>query len=344
MHSIQREDIAFVHGSFDLKQLEGKKILITGATGLLGSSLVHTLLEWNKTASEPIKIVASVRNPEKAEKIFPDGKKYSLEYLIGDVAEIKAENTGIDYIIHGASPTSSRAFVETPVEIAKTSLYGTINLLELAKANNVKSFVFLSTMEVYGTPQTDDKIYEDRYPVQNVLNVRTCYPESKCMCENLCVSYASEYGVPAKILRLTQTFGPGIEYNDGRVFAEFARCVIEKRDIILKTKGETKRNYLYTADAVTAILTVLLGGENGNAYNAANEETYCSIYEMAQTAAALCEEKINVRIEENPNQNSGYAPTLKMNLSTEKLQALGWKPHYSMKQMYGRMIETMKKS
>ena len=162
------------------------------------------------------------------------------------------------------------------------------------------------------------------------------------MCENLCASYASEFGVPTKMIRLTQTFGTGVSYNDGRVFAEFARCVIEKRDIILKTKGETKRSYLYTADAVTAILSVLLHGEKGVAYNAANEETYCSIYEMACMAAKLCDVPLQVVIAESDNVRAlGYAPTLHMNLSTEKLAQLGWKPRYDLSQMYLRMIRTM---
>ena len=223
-----------------------------------------------------------------------------------------------------------------------TAINGTLRLLELARVNPVKSFVYLSSMEVYGTPHSDEKIYEDHPTDLLTTDVRTCYPESKRMCENLCASYASEFGVPTKMIRLTQTFGTGVSYNDGRVFAEFARCVIEKRDIILKTKGETKRSYLYTADAVTAILSVLLHGEKGVAYNAANEETYCSIYEMACMAAKLCDVPLQVVIAESDNVRAlGYAPTLHMNLSTEKLAQLGWKPRYDLSQMYLRMIRTM---
>ena len=117
------------------------------------------------------------------------------------------------------------------------------------------------------------------------MNVRSSYPESKRLCESLCSAYASEYGVPAKVVRLTQTFGVGVSYNDGRVFAEFARCAIEGRDIVLKTKGQTKRNYIDIDDAVNAIFTVLLKGVAGEAYNVANEDTYCSIYEMANMVA-----------------------------------------------------------
>ena len=154
-------------------------------------------------------------------------------------------------------------------------------------------------------------------------------------------SYYSEYHVPVKIARLTQTFGPGVNYQDGRVFAEFARCAIEGRNIILKTKGETERSYLYTEDAVWAILTILLKGENGQAYTVANEETYCSIYEMASMVAGKY--GIQVEIQEQDTASQGYANTLYMNLDTTKLQKLGWNPQVGLAEMYERMIQSMKK-
>ena len=154
-----------------------------------------------------------------------------------------------------------------------------------------------------------------------------------------------EYGVPSKVVRLTQVFGPGVEYSDSRVFAEFARCVIEERDIILKTKGETKRNYLYTKDAAEAIFAVLLKGKNGEAYNAANEEIYCSIYDMAHLVATRCAQgKIKVTIDETDVSQCGYMPILKMNLDTNKLKKLGRLPGTDLEQMYFKMIEDMKKN
>lgn len=344
MNAIMREDLNYIHSKIDFSRFEGKKILITGATGLIGSSVVISLLEWNQTHENKIQIVVLVRSREKCRKVFSDYPEDAYEAMTMDVCTLSPDVWGIDYIIHGASQTASKAFVENPVETILTAIEGTKNVLELARLNKVKGFVYLSSMEVYGTPKTDEKIYEDRSTNLNVLQVRTCYPESKRMCENLCVSYASEYGVPARILRLTQTFGTGVSYHDGRVFAEFARCVIEKRDIVLKTKGKTKRSYLYTADAVTAILTVLLNGSDAQAYNAANEETYCSIYEMAQAVVKLSEEEIQVVIEENAEiQKFGYAPTLKMNLSTDKLKAIGWNAAYGLEDMYRRMIASMER-
>ncbi len=253
------------------------------------------------------------------------------------------KNINVDYIIHGASQTSSRAFIEEPIETITTALTGTKNMLEFARVNNVKGFVYLSSMEVYGSPLNDLKIDEKHGTNLDTMKVRSCYPESKRMCESLCASYSSEFGVPAKVVRLTQTFGPGVKYDDGRVFAEFARCAIERRNIVLKTKGETRRSYLYTEDAVNAILTVLYNGIPGQAYNAANEETYCSIYEMAKMVAGrFGDNSVKVLVEETNPEKLGYAPVLYMNLDTTKLHNLGWKAKFNLESMYQNMIEDMK--
>ena len=152
-----------------------------------------------------------------------------------------------------------------------------------------------------------------------------------------------EYDIPVNVVRLTQTFGRGVDYNDGRVFAEFARCVIEKRDIVLHTKGETRRNYLYTQDAVNAILTVLIKGKNGEAYNAANEDTYCSIYDMAQMFAKRCAHgEIKVRIEIEDESKYGFAPVLKMNLDATKLKSLGWEAAVGLEDMFHILIQDMR--
>lgn len=342
MNEILKEDLEYIHKTIAFEQFAGKKILITGATGLIGSAIVSAFLDWNRNHENQIHVIALVRNRKKCEVLFAEYLSDGLEILESDVCNLCPSDMGLDYIIHGASQTSSKGFVETPVETVMTALDGTRNLLELARINQVEGFVYLSSMEVYGTPATDDKITESTPSNLDVLQVRSCYPESKRMCENLCVCYASEYAVPAKIVRLTQTFGTGVSYHDGRVFAEFARCVLENRNIILKTKGETKRCYLYTADAVTAILTVLLNGASGEAYNAANEATYCSIFEMACIVADMSENSIQVIIEENTDiQKLGYAPTLKMNLATDKLQQLGWNASYDLQSMYERMMKSM---
>ena len=305
-------------------RLKNKMILITGATGLIGYTLVNALLYANKERALNLKVLALVRDKDRATERFKAHiDDASLSLIHGCVEELPRIGQAVDYIVHGASQTASKAFVLQPVETIITALKGTENLLELARRKAVSGMVYLSSMEVYGNPEKGHKIKEDEIGALTPLDVRNSYPISKMQCESLCCAYAREYSVPVMMIRLTQTFGPGVNYNDGRVFAEFARCVVEKRDIVLKTKGEAERSYLYTADAATAILTVLLKGEAGQVYNAANESTYCSIAEMAEKVATQGGIKVRYEIEEE--SKNGYSKTLYMNLDTSLLQQLGWR-------------------
>lgn len=324
-------------------QLENKVILVTGATGLIGYMLINSLLYINNKRGLNLKILALVRDIKRAKERFKEiDDNNALEYILGNVDDLPKIPGKVHYIIHGASQTASWSFVNEPVETIMTAVDGTRNLLELAKEKKTIGFVYLSSMEIYGHPEKGHKVSEEEIGVLTPLEVRNCYPISKIQCESLCFSYAKEYGVPAMSVRLTQTFGPGVNYNDGRVFADFARSVIEGKDIILKTKGETERCYLYSADAVTAILTVMLKGEPGQAYNAANEGTYCSIVEMAEMVAS--HSSVNVRFEIESIQERGYSSTLFMRMDTSKLRQLGWFAKYELSEMYERMIMHMTKN
>lgn len=318
-------------------ELNSKNIFVSGATGLIGSTLIKAIV----TNAPSAKIIAFVRDECKAKKVFKNYEQ-NITFVTGDIREPVVFDGHVDYVIHAASETSSKAFVEAPVSIIDIALSGTKNMLDFSRQKNAQGFVYLSSMEVYGTPHNDDKIFEDHGTDLDTMNVRTSYPESKRLCESLCTAYASQFQVPAKVVRLTQTFGPGVQYNDGRVFAEFSRCVIENRDIVLHTKGETKRSYLYTLDAASAILTVLTKGKPAEAYNAANEATYCSIYEMAQMIAQkIALGKIQVKIEESDISSFGYAKTLRMNLDTSKLRKLGWQAKTGLSDMFARTIQGM---
>lgn len=324
----------------DYSFLAGKSILITGATGLIGKAIVGTILDWNaKNPNCAVSIIAVVRDERKADFYF---KEAHIRYIVGDIRTVDFSDICADYIIHGASQTSSKEFVEHPVEVISVAIDGTKHILEYAAKARVKGFIYLSSMEVYGTPETDEKITEIYGTNIDTMKVRSCYSESKRMCENLCISYMAEYHVPVAIVRLTQTFGEGVEYTDKRVFAEFARCVIEQRDIILKTRGETKRSYLYLYDAISAIFLIIYKDGYGESYNVANEDTYCSIYEMANLVAnKIAKNKIGVKIEEENIEKLGFAPKLHMNLDTSKIKSLEWRPTTDLEQMFRIMIAYM---
>lgn len=307
-------------------RLNGKTILVTGATGLIGTALVNALLYANEVRNLSLEVLALVRDKERAQRHFAAQLKVSsaLRFTAGSVEALPPIAGVVDYIVHGASQTASRAFVERPVETIQTAIYGTDNILKLARDKHSRGVVYLSSMEVYGHPQRGHKIKEEEIGALSPLDVRNSYPISKIQCESLCHAYAEEYDVPVMIMRLTQTFGPDVSENDQRIFAQFGHCVREKRDIVLKTKGETERSYLYTSDAATAILCVLLKGMPGTAYNVADEATYCSIAEMAQRVAEMG--GVNVRFQLEDAAKCGYPDPLYMDMDTGRLKRLGWQP------------------
>ena len=302
-----------------------KTIFITGGTGLIGRSIVKALLHINEKQSLGITILLLVRDRKKAAGRFKDMlSDRALCFVEGCVEHLPAVDMPVDFIIHGASQTASKEFILHPVETIETAVKGTMNLLELARIKGVEGFVYLSSMEVYGYPEKGHKVKEDEVGTFSPLDIRNSYPASKSLCELLCNCYGKEYNIPAKIVRLTQTFGPNTDSSDNRIFAYFVRCMIEKKNIELKTRGETERCYLHITDAVTAVLTVLLNGETGQAYNAADESTYCSIGELAESVAEYAGVKVVIKAEEEAK--NVYPGTFYMNLDTTKIKGLGWFP------------------
>lgn len=339
------EDLQYINNAefIDWDKINNKTVFITGATGLIGYTLVCALLYRNLVYSSNIKVIALVRDIVKAKNKYDKQLKQNanIEFVVGDVERPFSINHKIDFIIHGANPTASRYFIEYPVETIKSVVFGTINILELARTHKIESMLYLSSMEIYGAPHTSSSILETHGTTTDTMSVRSCYPEAKRLCENLCISYLSEHKVPAKVIRLAQTFGPGISENDSRVFAEFISCVKNKQDIVLKTSGKSKRCYLYTADAVTAILAVLINGKNGEAYNAANTSTYCSILDMARTIVhEIANDEITMIFDKNDNGENAnlFSPEHNLNLNVQKLEALKWRSNIDLVDMYKRVL------
>ena len=347
MNPIQKEDILSV---VNLSQIEwekfrGKKIAVTGATGLIGKSLIYTLLEADKKYDLGCQILAFVRNKEKAAKVFKNVEEKTLQIISQDVTKPVPEEVLADYLVHGASITTSKTMVEHPVATIMTTVDGTRNMLDFAARCRIECVVYLSSMEAYGmTDGSKEELREEDLGYIDLTNIRNGYAEGKRMAECLCSAFASEYGVNVKVARLAQTFGAGIAKDENRVFAQFARSVLRGEDIVLHTKGDKANCYCYTSDAIAGILVLLTKGEKGQAYNVANMDTFCSIRELAETFLQFDEKKqCKLRIEIPENAASlGYAPSSVLRLNSEKLMALGWKPEKNMQDMAGRLLESMK--
>lgn len=344
--SMLEEDLEnIISADIDFKKLNDRVVLVTGATGLIGIAIVRTLFALRKRKNINCTILAMVRNYDKAKQIFEnylDDK--NLKIIVADISDRFEITAPVDYIFHCASVTASKIMVSQPVETIMTSVIGTRNILELATIKNTKSIVYLSSMEMYGAVKENYlDVKEDNVGFIDPLNVRSNYPESKRLCENMCVAYAKEFDVPVKIARLAQTFGAGILPSENRVFAQFARSAIYNRNIVLHTKGLSEGNYCYTRDTVKGLFTILFKGNNGEAYNVSNPEAHTTIVDMARM---VCEKiaKGNIKVVfDIPESNMyGYAADTKLKLNSDKLQSLGWKPEIGLEEAYRRMIFDMK--
>ena len=340
MNSVLKEDLKEIcdNDQIDWEQFRNSSILITGSTGLIGSLITKSFCMKNDLEKLNTKLYLVVRNIEKAMRIY--GLRDEITYIESAVEDFNGINKKVDYIIHAASPTKSKFFINNPVETINSAVIGTKKVLDFARASQVKSMVYLSSMEMYGTLDSEN-VTEDMLGYINSLDVRSSYSEGKRLCELYCYSYCKEFGVPVKIGRIAQTFGPGISKEENRVYKSFADSILDKRDIILKSTGETKINYSYTTDTVSGLLYVLQNGQNAEAYNIVGDKTNMTILDSANwLAEQYGEGMVNVRIE-IPQENAGFAPKNTMVLSNQKIKELGWLSKHSIKDGYDRLLKYM---
>ncbi len=324
----------------------GTSILVTGATGLVGAALVRSLACMNRMKHTNIRILALVRDGQKARQVFgPLLDRGDVKLVLGDVSQPLSLEEPVDMIFHTASITASKLFVTQPVQTLLTAIDGTRNMLELSRAKQVKSMVYVSSMEAFGvTDPALPLVHEDDLGYIDILNVRSSYSEGKRACECLCAAYAGQYEVPVVIARLAQTFGAGVSRTDGRVFAQFARSAIAGENLVLHTQGTSMGNYCYTADVISALLLLAARGRSGDAYTVVNEETTMQIRQMAQVVIdTLASQPVSLEFDIPEDRLVyGYAPDVTMHLSSEKLRALGWAPAVDLPEMFRRLGESFR--
>ena len=304
------------------EKLSGSKILVTGATGLIGSCLVEALLMNPK---KDYQVYASGRDLTSLSKRFSRFKNDpSLHFFIYDVLNPLDSTICFEYIIHAASYASPAAFTNNPVEVMKSNLFGVCNLMDYAINNGTKRFLFLSSGEIYG--EGDGRDFSESYSgYVDITSPRSCYPSSKRAAETLCVSYVSEYGLDAVIARPCHTYGPYFAKSDSRVYAQFIRNILNDEDIFMKSTGAQYRSWCYVVDCVSALLFILLKGDCGEAYNIANPESVISIKELASIVARIGNKKVMV-LTPTTSEKAGFNPVTKSVFSTEKIKTLGWEP------------------
>ncbi len=326
---VENEIQKIVSAELSWEKLRNKTLLVTGATGFIGSYIIRSVLTKSKCNNLNTRVIALVRNKERAQKLFPEFAECDcLSFLVQDVCKELPTDKKADFIIHCASNAAPREYSLYPVETMKTNFIGTANLLDYAKAVGAESFLYVSTIEVYGTTKGLERISEDDYGTIDAMKVRSCYPLSKKGCETLVVSYADEYGLPVKIGRLSYIFGPGMREGDSKIVAVFPKCIADGENIVMKSKGEQLRSYTYVSDAITALLTILLDGEAGEAYNIASRLCITTIAGIAHTLVESYPEKGLEVIFDLPTQQEAKGFSLIENavLDSSKLENLGWEP------------------
>jgi len=343
---VLKEDMDFVVNAPNIKweEFKNQTVLITGANGFLPAYMVETLLYLNETYQLGIRILALVRNMEKARLRFCHHlENKALVFICQDVSEPLVIDEDINYIVHAASQASPKYYGADPVGTLKANVLGTYHMLELARLKKVKSFLFFSSNEIYGSvPVEQNPQNEETKGYLDPCAVRSCYAESKRMGENMCVSWNHQFGVKTKIVRIFHSFGPGISLDDGRVFGDFVKSVVDGKDIELNSDGSALRAFCYVSDATRAFFTILLKGDDGSAYNMGNPYNELTIKELAGMLIEMYPEKaMNLKMNVPRNQEGYIRSSLSRGLpDISKIQKLGWNPQISVQEAFKRTIES----
>lgn len=313
-----------------IEKLDGASVLITGASGLIGSFLVDMLSFYNKKNNSGMKIYATGRSIDRLKKRFYGLESDALIFVEHDVNQVPDFDFSADYIIHAASNAYPAAFNDYPVDTVMSNVAGTYNLLEYGRKNSAKRFMFVSSGEVYGQGDLSlDSFSEDYSGYIDILQPRSCYPAGKRTAETLCVSYTKQYGLETVIARPCHTYGPNATSADNRANVQFVNNVLAGNDIVLNSAGNQMRSYNYVADCASAILTVLINGNSADAYNIANSDVRTTIAGFAQELADQTGHKL---IFAKPDEVAlaQRTPIAKQVLDSTKLENLGWKGRYTL--------------
>lgn len=347
--SIIKKDIHDIVGSLQSWDfLKNKTILITGANGFIPAYMVETVALLNEQYNASINVIALVRNEVKARGRF--SHLLSLDWftlLVQDVCEPIRLSCQINYIVHAASQASPKYYGVDPVGTLSANALGTFNVLECARRNidSIEGVIFFSSAEIYGdVASCSERVPETFMGVLDCLNVRSCYAESKRIGETMCSAWLRQYNIPAKVIRIFHTYGPGMDLNDGRVFADFVRNIVQNENIEIKGTGVAIRAFSYLADTVSAIFTVIALGHNGEAYNIGNEDCEISVYELAKMLIKYSSPP-GVDIKKIDTNSGAYLASSINRIvpDTIKVRKLGWQPMFSLEDGFSRTIDYYKR-
>ncbi|WP_323377672.1 NAD-dependent epimerase/dehydratase family protein [Streptomyces smaragdinus] len=321
------------------RDLAGTTVLVTGASGMLPSYAVYTLLALNDRHDLGITVHGLVRNGDKARRLLADIlDRPDFHLVVQDVSAPLELPGALDYVIHGASAARPALHAGQPVATIKANLLGTFNLLDLCVEKESRGFVLMSSAEVYGVqPEDTELIGEQSYGGFDILNPRACYAEGKRAAETICATYQAQYGITSRVVRFGHIYGPGMALDDGRVQADFAANVVAGKDIVLNSDGSGMRTYTYVADAIAGMFYALLRGDE-TAYNVADPAGMVAIRRLAELFTQVRPERgLELRFT-NEADARAYSMAKKQGLDSARLAGLGWRPVVDLPTGLDRMV------
>ncbi len=346
-NSLYIEDIEHVSNlKLPWNKLSDTSVIISGASGLIGSFLIDVIMKKNEMDNLNCHVYAIVRDKEKSEKRFGKYNNSELfDVIVHDINEklYFKKLRGIDYVLHLASNTHPLSYSTDPISTITTNVIGTKNMLDFALEHNCTRFAFASSNEIYGENRGDVEFFDENYcGYINSNTLRAGYPESKRCGEALCQAYISQKGMDIVIPRLTRTYGPTLLKTDTKALSQFIKNAFNGENIVLKSEGNQYYSYTYVADAVSGLLTVLLLGKCGEAYNISDEKSDIKLKELANIIANIANTKV---VYELPNklEAKGYSLATKARLSNKKISLLGWVAAYSIHDGINRTISILRK-
>ena len=326
----------------NIEELNNTKVLITGATGMIGSALVDIIMNKNLYDNDKVQVYAAARKEESLKNIFFEYMdREEFHFIPYDANQEFCSEIQFDYIICGASNANPAKYAKEPVETMLTNINGINGLLQHAVKQKKGRVLYISSSEVYGNKKDNMPYSENDYGYIDLLNARACYPISKQAGETLCIAYEKEYQVDTVIVRPGHIYGPTMSESDTRASSQFPKDILNTGLINMKSKGEQLRSYCYVLDCASAIMTVLINGISGEAYNISNKNSIVTIKEMAEMFAEAGKGKIVYSIPSNA-EKEGYNMMVNSSLKSDKLEKLGWEGLFSMKEGTEHTIAILK--
>lgn len=333
------------NSSIPWPKLKDKSLMLSGATGLIGSFLVDVILEKDASDGLNCTVYALGRNEGKARARF---SKFAYDphfvFIPYDVKQpLKRDDIGtVDYVLHLASNTHPLLYATDPIGTITTNIIGVQNLLDFSVEHKATRFVFASSNEIYGENRGDSELFDETYCGYIDCNtLRAAYPESKRCGEALCQAYKSQKGLDVIIARFTRSYGPTMEMSNTRALSQFIKKAVDGEDIVLKSAGTQYFSYTYMADAVSGVLYAMLNGKSGEAYNIADESGDITLKDLATLIAEIGGKKVVFEVPDAV-EASGYSKATKARLDGAKLKELGWEPIYDIKTGMERTISILK--